>query len=45
MREEVVEGVREWREWRGCIRMRLDRIPVFSGGDLESCWMVFNSNQ
>ena len=27
--EEVVKGGREWRGWIG---MRLDRIPVLSGG-------------
>ena len=27
------------REWRGWIGMRLDQLPVSSGGDPASCWM------
>ena len=36
VREDVVEGEREWRVW---IWMRLDRLPVRSGGDPALCWL------
>ena len=36
MRNEVVEGGREWRGWVG---VHFDRLPVRSEVDPASCWL------
>ena len=38
VRNEVVKTGREWRGW---VRVRLDRLPVCSEGDPASCWLDF----